>query len=143
MDTDFTERGPLMPSPRPRLIPTTCHMDTHITATDMDFTERGLPTPSQKQRLIPTTCPTVTDIQLTGMDMVFMVRGRLMVSLRPNQRPSLSCTTDTPATGSAMAMVMERDLLKPSPIPTMDTMDTDIPPTATLTWVKQLRGPPS
>merc|ERR1711962_1121183 len=110
-DTDFTERGPLMPSQRPRLIPTTCRTDTLIMVTDMAFTVRGQLMPSQRLRLIPIICPTVMDIQLTGMDMVFMVRGRLMVSLRPNQRPSLSCTMDTPATGSAMAMVMERDLL--------------------------------
>merc|ERR1711951_330445 len=122
-DTTDMARGPLMPSQRPRLIPTTCTATaTQLTA--MATTARGPLMLSLRPRLIPTTC-TATATQLTDMADIFMERGPQMPSQKPSQkpsqRPSLTCTTATPLTATAMAT--ERGLLTLSP--TMATMATD------------------
>merc|ERR1712121_57962 len=153
-DTTDMARGPLMPSRKPRPIPTICMaMATQLTA--MATMERGRLMPSRKPRPIPTTCM-VTATQLMDMattargplmlslrprlipttctatatqltDMATTARGPLMPSQKPSPRPSLTCTTATrliPAT----AMATERGLLTLSP--TMATMATDIQLTA-------------
>merc|ERR1719184_680068 len=86
MDMVFTERGLLMLSLRPRLIPTTCPMvmDIQLMGMDMVFTERGLLMLSQRPSLI--TMEDTTEFQL--MDTTAMERGLLMLSLRPRLIPT-------------------------------------------------------
>merc|ERR1719381_292367 len=77
--TATTERGPLMLSLRPRLIPTTCTA-TATQLTDMAdiFMERGPLMPSQKPSQRPSlTCTTATRLTATAMA---MERGLLMLS---------------------------------------------------------------
>merc|ERR1711872_286938 len=84
------ERGPLMLSLRPRLIPTTCPMvmEIQLMGMDMVFMERGLLMLSQRPSLMSMEDTT----QLT--DTMDTERGLLRLSQRPSLM-SMEDTTDT------------------------------------------------
>merc|ERR1711978_522631 len=122
---DTTARGPLRPSPRPRLTPgwpmdmvlvtTTAMLDTPMPTATTDTTARGLLRPRPSPRLMPTptccTADTVWDTTATGPTATptdTTARGLLM----PSPRPSPTTTADTTVA---------------TPVPT--TVDTDTEPT--------------
>merc|ERR1712241_1302896 len=84
-----TARGLLRPSPRPRLIPTCCTVDTvwdtgatEATAWDTDTTTaRGLLRPSPRPRPTPTCCTVDTDTDMVS-DTAATTGDRLPTSFR-------------------------------------------------------------
>merc|ERR1719381_269120 len=103
--TATTERGPLMLSLRPRLIPTTCTA-TATQLTDMAdiFMERGPLMPSQKPSQRPSlTCTTATRLTATAA----MATERGLLTLSPTMA---TMATDTQLT----AMSTESNLPEPN-----------------------------